>query len=198
MLMGPFPAYYIQSIICSCRGFECLIQNTLCVWWKWSIRVCEFAVISILLRKMWRHPLLGHPWRHDLLRSAVGMTHVLRSGLVMDYTTSYFPLIVLGYSEIDHLHLSIEAQCVSHLLPLGDCHMIQFLVASDIIPDVMANFLVVSDVRIAMKWLLTSWPTSDDVSDVIWSLRVGHVVCKRPVTSVTSPWLHGNLNHGGC
>ena len=29
------------------------------------------------------------------------------------------------YSGIDHLHLSIEAQCVSHLLPLGDhgdCH----------------------------------------------------------------------------
>ncbi len=53
----------------------------------------------------------------------------------MDYTTSYFPLIVLGfrvhfgeslavrlYSEIDHLHLSIEAQCVIALLPLGDCH----------------------------------------------------------------------------
>ena len=32
-----------------------------------------------------------------LLRSAVGKTHVLRQGLVMDYTTSYFPLIVLGY-----------------------------------------------------------------------------------------------------
>ncbi len=26
------------------------------------------------------------------------------------------------HSEIDHIHLSIEAQCVSHLLPLGDCH----------------------------------------------------------------------------
>ncbi len=39
----------------------------------------------------------------------------------MDYTTSYFPLIVL-YSEIDHIHLSIEAQCVPTLLPLGDCH----------------------------------------------------------------------------
>ncbi len=32
-----------------------------------------------------------------VLRSAVGKTHVLRSGLVMDYTTSYFPLIVLEY-----------------------------------------------------------------------------------------------------
>ena len=32
-----------------------------------------------------------------LLRSVVGKTHVLRKGLVMDYTTSYFPLIVLGY-----------------------------------------------------------------------------------------------------
>ncbi len=32
-----------------------------------------------------------------MLQSAVGKTHVLRSGLVMDYTTSYFPFIVLGY-----------------------------------------------------------------------------------------------------
>ncbi len=32
-----------------------------------------------------------------VLRSAVGKTHVLRSRLVMNYTTSYFPLIVLGY-----------------------------------------------------------------------------------------------------
>ena len=36
------------------------------------------------------------PDRWILLRSAVGKTHVLRLGLVMDYTTSYFPLIVLG------------------------------------------------------------------------------------------------------
>ena len=87
------------------------------------------------------------------LWSAVGMTHVLRSGLVMGNATSYFPLIVLGYhsyssllplrslingppigvlfgeslvirlhSEIDQIHLSIEAQCVTTLLPLGDCH----------------------------------------------------------------------------
>ena len=32
-----------------------------------------------------------------VLRSAVGKTHVLRSGLVMNYATSYFTLIVLGY-----------------------------------------------------------------------------------------------------
>ena len=31
-------------------------------------------------------------------------------------------LVVRLYSEIYHLHLSIEAQCVSHHLPLGDCH----------------------------------------------------------------------------
>ncbi len=48
-----------------------------------------------------------------MLRSAVGMTHVLQSRLVMDYTTS----------EIDQIHLSIEAQCVTTLLPLGDCHI---------------------------------------------------------------------------
>ncbi len=31
-------------------------------------------------------------------------------------------LIITLHSEIDHLHLSIEAQCVTTLLPLGDCH----------------------------------------------------------------------------
>ncbi len=55
-----------------------------------------------------------------MLRSAVGKTHVLRSRLVMNYTTSHFPFRL--YSEIDHIHLSSEAQCVSHLLPPGDCH----------------------------------------------------------------------------
>ncbi len=40
----------------------------------------------------------------------------------MDYTTSRFYLIILGYSEIDHIHLSSEAQCVSHHLPQVDCH----------------------------------------------------------------------------
>ncbi len=36
-------------------------------------------------------------WRVDLLRSAVGIAHVLRSGLVMGYATKYFPWIVLEY-----------------------------------------------------------------------------------------------------
>ncbi len=31
-------------------------------------------------------------------------------------------LVFRLYSEIDHLHLSSEAKCVSHLFPLGDCH----------------------------------------------------------------------------
>ncbi len=36
--------------------------------------------------------------------------------------------IPLGlYSEIDQIHLSSEAQCVSHHLPLVDCHTSQFL-----------------------------------------------------------------------
>ncbi len=34
--------------------------------------------------------LLHRNMGNDMLRSAVGMTHVLRSRLVMDYTTSYF------------------------------------------------------------------------------------------------------------
>ncbi len=83
--------------------------------------------------------LFKNTLRQALLWSAVGIAHVLRSGLVMGYTSSYFTLIVLGYgppigvhfreslvirlySEIDQIHLSIEAQCVTTLLPLGDCH----------------------------------------------------------------------------
>ncbi len=31
-------------------------------------------------------------------------------------------LVVRSYSEIDQIHLSSEAQCVSHHLPLVDCH----------------------------------------------------------------------------
>ncbi len=31
-------------------------------------------------------------------------------------------LVVRLYSEIDQIHLSIEAHCVTTLLPLGDCH----------------------------------------------------------------------------
>ncbi len=35
-------------------------------------------------------------------------------------------LVFRLYSEIDHIHLSSEAQCVSHLLPPGDCHINHF------------------------------------------------------------------------
>ncbi len=31
-------------------------------------------------------------------------------------------VVVRLHSEIDQIHLSIEAQCVTTLLPLGDCH----------------------------------------------------------------------------
>ncbi len=49
----------------------------------------------------------------------------------MDYTSSSKShveeagmgefLVVRLYSEIDHIHLSSEAQCVSHHLPQVDC-----------------------------------------------------------------------------
>ncbi len=32
-------------------------------------------------------------------------------------------LVIRLHSVIDKIHLSIEAQCVTTLLPLGDCHM---------------------------------------------------------------------------
>ncbi len=31
-------------------------------------------------------------------------------------------LVIRLHSEIDQIHISIEAQCVTTLLPLGDCH----------------------------------------------------------------------------
>ncbi len=34
------------------------------------------------------------------------------------------------YSEIDQIHLSSEAQCVSHHLPLVDCHILQLMFPS--------------------------------------------------------------------
>ncbi len=38
-----------------------------------------------------------------------------------------FYLINFGiYSEIDHIHLSSEAQCVSHLYPQVDCHTVYY------------------------------------------------------------------------
>ena len=36
-------------------------------------------------------------------------------------------LVVRLYSEIDHIHLSSEAQCVSHHLPQVDCHSSKLL-----------------------------------------------------------------------
>ncbi len=55
------------------------------------------------------------PW---LLRSAVGMTHSLRSDLW--WTIPFHALLdhfVRLYSDIDQTYLSIEAQCVSHYYP---------------------------------------------------------------------------------
>ncbi len=56
-----------------------------------------FQTTSIALEYMENHRKMTFLPTETVLRSAVGMTHVLRSRLVMDYTTSYFPLIVLGY-----------------------------------------------------------------------------------------------------
>ncbi len=88
--------------------------------------------------------------RHTLpmLRSAVGKTHDLRSDLWWTIPLRIFtcfcfasplplrsllhgPLLIVHfgeslvvrlYSEIDHIHLISEAQCVSHLYPQVDCH----------------------------------------------------------------------------
>ncbi len=80
------------------------------------------------------HPLNLIPfrkWHYRVLRSAVGKTHDLRSDLwwtiPLDISLDHFGIPfwfqpIRLYSEIDQIHLSSEAQCVSHHLPQVDCH----------------------------------------------------------------------------
>ncbi len=42
--------------------------------------------------------------------------------IILVHRNQYIPSLRL-YSEIDHIHLSSEAQCVSHHLPQVDCHI---------------------------------------------------------------------------
>ncbi len=63
---------------------------------------CVFAMCGLCCGQLWvRHMICG--------QTCDGLYHFT------------FYLIVL-YSEIDQIHLSSEAQCVSHHLPQVDCH----------------------------------------------------------------------------
>ncbi len=74
---------------------------------------------------LWIHTCKELKGKYMTLRSAVGKTHDLQSDL---WWTIPLHIILdrfgipLGYSEIDQIHLSSEAQCVSHHLPQVDCH----------------------------------------------------------------------------
>ncbi len=78
----------------------------------WLLRCSNyFLIISVLAPTLYMYmipfrvpviscqlePLVLKECRMVLFLSAVGMAHVLRSGLVMGYTTSHLTLIVLGY-----------------------------------------------------------------------------------------------------
>ena len=65
--------------------------------------LCDFSIAILGL------------WRWPMLRSAVGITHVLQSRLVVGYTTAHKTTVEARGRE------SLEA-CVTTLLPLGDCH----------------------------------------------------------------------------
>ncbi len=108
-----------------------LDHNDLCTW------TYHFSFSSHFNLQIEDLPWGIHPVmiRWYLLRSAEGKTHDLRSDLwwtiplriLLDHfwDTLWIPtesLVVRLYSEIDHIHLSSEAQCVSHHLPQVDCH----------------------------------------------------------------------------
>ncbi len=60
------------------------------------------------------------------------------------------------YSEIDQIHLSSEAQCVSHHLPQVDCHKRHPCVVSNL------AYLKVASILISYYWLLPWYLSADD------------------------------------
>ncbi len=76
--------------------YDCVLHETQSIWQHIRImKSREHGAVLYLDGDL--SEFLGYFNVSTLLRSAVGKTRVLQSGLVMDYTTSYFPLIVFGY-----------------------------------------------------------------------------------------------------
>ncbi len=84
-----------------------------------------FIIFLRVLKDVW-YSKPGFHLLDCMLRSAVGKTHDLRSDLwwtiplrilLGPLSRVHFgeSLVIRLYSEIDHIHLSSEAQCVSHL-----------------------------------------------------------------------------------
>ncbi len=93
-----------------------------------------FIIFLRVLKDVW-YSKPGFHLLDCMLRSAVGKTHDLRSDLwwtiplrilLGPLSRVHFgeSLVIRLYSEIDHIHLSSEAQCVSHLYPQVDCHTV--------------------------------------------------------------------------
>ncbi len=89
-------------------------------------------------------------------------------------------LVFRLYSEIDQINLSIEAQCGTACLPMGDCHTLAYLTLSDRI------FLQVSDKIYFCRYFCTASAetlVADDIADhgVISCMR------KQPQRSLWNP-----------
>ena len=80
------------------------VQNHCRLWNNNSYLTIFLSVTTLCCGQLWvRHIICG--------QTCDGLYHFA------------FYLIILGlYSEIDHIHLSSESQCVSHHLPQVDCH----------------------------------------------------------------------------
>ncbi len=114
-----------------CTDINC--YDTIITWVKLgmyshALIIFHHAVWCWYLPRFSRHCKEQRKWIYiiSLLRSAVGKTHYLRSDLwwtiPLDILLDRFRIPLGLYSEIDHIHLSSEAQCVSHHLPQVDCH----------------------------------------------------------------------------
>ena len=86
----------------SSRALTLIYENQLGWGPRWTIGTSlrAFGTMSAKTLSVCR---ISRVW--GILRSAVSRTHVLRSRLVMNYTTSYFPLIVLGYLLYSKLYV---------------------------------------------------------------------------------------------
>ncbi len=102
--------------------------STVLFFWDWvynpqqlDTMCCLLSTISTLAVKLSMSAIF-YPW---VTVPTYGSTWVVLWLLFCRSAPATFPnkrfresLVVRLYSEIDHLHLSSEAQCVSHLLPL--------------------------------------------------------------------------------
>ncbi len=83
-------------------------------------------------------------------------------------------LVFRLHSEIDQIHLSIEAQCGTAYLPIGDCHS-RYLIYQFHLSQPISNIFTqpISDIRYFWDWIYVGNQVKEAFSkDQSWSIKV--------------------------